>query len=61
MSIAFEGTIPSRVEWVQTQEVNSNGLRQRTETSRELDVSSGVARLALENVHDCTAYIRWTW
>lgn len=61
MSIAFEGAIPSRVEWVQTQEVTSGGFMQRIETSRELDVSSGVARLALENVHDCTAYVRWEW
>lgn len=61
MNIAFEGAIPSCVEWVQTQEVTSSGFMQRIETSRELDASSGVARLALENVHDCTAYIRWEW
>lgn len=61
LTIEFEGAVPERVEWVQTQEITSNGLRQRTETSRELDISGGIARLALENVHDCTAYIRWTW
>ncbi|MBR6459188.1 MAG: helix-turn-helix transcriptional regulator [Actinomycetaceae bacterium] len=61
MNVAFEGDLPSRVEWVQTQEVTTGGFTQRIETSRELDASSGVARLALENVHDCTAYVRWTW
>ena len=61
MSVEFEGSIPSRLEWVQTQEVASGGFVQRIETSRELDASSGVARLALENVHDCTAYLRWEW
>lgn len=61
INVAFEGVRPSHVEWVQTQEVTTGGFTQRIEASRELDISSGVARLALENVHDCTAYVRWEW
>ena len=61
LNITFEGRVPAFVEWVQSQEVISGGYKQRIETSRELTVHGGIARLALENVRDCTAYERWTW
>lgn len=61
LTFDFGATVPRFVEWVQVQNVTENGFTKRVETSRELPVAGGIARLALEDVHDCTAYVRWEW
>ena len=61
LTLDFGTVVPRYVEWVQIQRVEENGFTKRVETSRQLPVVGGIARLTLEDVHDCTAYVRWEW
>ncbi len=61
LTLDFGAAVPRYVEWVQVQTVTENGFTKRVETSRELSLAGGIAKLTLEDVHDCTAYVRWEW
>ena len=61
VSIDFGSDVPHYVEWVKSETVEWNGLKERTETSRQMACTGGIARLTLEDVRDCSAYIRWVW